>query len=100
MLPESLLVGVKVIFEPLVATEPETELPPPLSLNELVDTVVPLILSERVADTAALTDTFVTPLDGLTEFTDMYVGAGFVTPGSDGGDDVVKSFSDPVVEVP
>ncbi|MCR4293115.1 MAG: hypothetical protein NUV76_09600 [Candidatus Kuenenia sp.] len=78
--PEKLLAGVKVIVEPLVATEPETELPLPLSLNELVFTVEPLMVSESVADTVALIDTFVAPLDGLTEFTEMYVGAGFDTP--------------------
>ena len=101
MLPERFSEGVKVIVEPLVATEPETELPPPLSLNELVDTVEPLMVSERVADTVALADTFVAPLEGPTEFTDMYVGAGFVTPVSvDGGDDVANETSDPVVEVP
>ena len=81
--------GVKVALLPLVLREPLTLLPPLVTLNVLEDTVEPLIESLNVAEMVVPVETLVEPLDGLTEFTDMYVGAGFE------GDDVVNEVSLP-----
>ena len=59
--------GVKVIVEPFVTTEPLTLPPSPDKVKESVVTVAPFINRLKVADTDVVTDTPVTPLDGLVE---------------------------------
>ena len=77
---ERLKDGVKVIVAPFVTTEPLTL---PFSSDNLKDSVVtvePFTYILNVADTAVVTDTPVSPFDGLAEFTVSFSFTGSPPP--------------------